>query len=136
MIMPPYVPCLCLCTSCILLKVKKYSSRIFMDRQQQILTWASAFVLGISLGRWLRQCRDSVRNQFQSIAARSALWIAALRAVESLENDDALFVDDMASSLAGKGAFGRALKMARVRWVGMIFSYRNMADDYVDIVAG
>eukprot|EP00889_Picochlorum_renovo_P006136 jgi/Picre1/33166/NNA_008491.t1 len=84
-----------------------------MDRQQQILTWASAFVLGISLGRWLRQCRDSVRNQFQSIAARSALWIAALRAVESLENDDALFVDEMASSLAGKGAFGRALKMAR-----------------------
>ena len=107
-----------------------------MDRQQQILTWASAFVLGISLGRWLRQCRDNVRNHFQSVVARSALWIAALRAVESLENDDALFVDDMASSLAGKRAFGRALKMARVRWDGMVYQYTCMNDDCGCYVAG
>ncbi len=107
-----------------------------MDRQQQILTWASAFVLGISLGRWLRQCRDNVRNHFQSVVARSALWIAALRAVESLENDDALFVDDMASSLAGKRAFGRALKMARVRWDGMVYQYTCMNNDCGYYVAG
>lgn len=87
-----------------------------MDRQQQILTISSAFVLGISIGRWLRQFREHWRERLHSSVARSGQWRAALRAVESLEIDGSLFKDELASVLAGKRAFSRALREAMVRW--------------------
>ena len=83
------------------------------SRQQQILTWTSAFLLGISIQRWLRQWRETATERLQSAVGRAAQWMAAMRAVESLEPEDALFVDDLAGTLAGKRMVRRALHLAR-----------------------
>ena len=82
-------------------------------RSQQILTWASAFLLGISIQRWLRQWRETATERLHSAVGRAAQWMAAMRAIESLEPDDALFVDDLAGTLAGKRMVRRALHLAR-----------------------
>lgn len=95
-----------------------------MDRQQQILTWTSAFLLGVSLQRWFRQWRDSAKERLHSILGRAAQWTAGMRAVESLESVDALFVDDMASDLAGKRTWRRALQLAEVRGASFLDSSR------------
>jgi hypothetical protein len=95
------------------------------SRQQQILTWASAFLLGISIQRWLRQWRETATERLQSAVGRAAQWMAAMRAVESLEPEDALFVDDLAGTLAGKRMCRRALQLAR-RVRAWFFSIHGM----------
>lgn len=80
-----------------------------LERNQQILTWGSAFVLGISIGRWLGHLRDRRREPRLSTVGESARLIAAWRAVENLETDGKLFTDDLASTLAGQRAFSEAL---------------------------
>jgi methyltransferase (TIGR00027 family) len=81
-------------------------------RQHQVLLYISAFILGISLQRALRSHLINVKEKLSSPPARAAQWMAAMRAVESLENENALFVDEMASSMAGKRTFRRALALA------------------------
>ena len=88
---------------------------IKMDRQQQILTLTSAFLLGVSLQRWFRQWREGLKDRFNSALGRAALWTAGMRAIESLETADALFSDDMAPDLAGRRMCKKALQLAEVR---------------------
>jgi methyltransferase (TIGR00027 family) len=83
-----------------------------MNSQHQVLIYTSAFLLGISLQRWLRSQMTNAREKLNSPAARAAQWMAAMRAVEGLENENALFVDEMASAMSGKKAFRRALGSA------------------------
>ena len=86
-----------------------------LDRQQQVLTWASAFLLGISLGRWLGSWRERRKDRLHGLVARSSQLTAAWRAVESLELEGKLFTDDLAASMAGQDAFATALAAAKVR---------------------
>ena len=108
---------------------------ILMDRQQQILTWTSAFLLGISLQRWFRQWRDGLKERLNSVLGRSAQWTAGMRAIESLETTDALFVDDMASDLAGKRTCKKALQLAEVRFSvdGDGCLWQSDSDLYIDM---
>lgn len=58
-----------------------------------------------SLARSLARSRPACFRSF-------ARWAAAMRAVESLENDSALVVDDMAERMSGRRAFRRCLSNA------------------------
>lgn len=80
-----------------------------LERNQQILTWGSAFLFGISIGRWLGHLRDRRREPRLSTVGESARLIAAWRAVENLETDGKLFTDELAITLAGHRAFSEAL---------------------------
>lgn len=92
---------------------------IALDKQQQVLTWASAFILGISVGRWIGSWRERRKDSLQGVVSRSSQLIAAWRAVESLELDDGkLFTDELAASLAGP-AFAQALAAACPMGPGM-----------------
>ena len=79
------------------------------------LTWASAFLLGISVGRWLRQWRARRSDELRGAVPSSAQLIAAWRAVESLELEEGkLFDDPLAAVLAGQTQFAKALAAAQV----------------------
>jgi len=90
------------------------SPPLALDRQQQVLTWGSAFLLGISIGRWLGQWRERRKDRLNNPISRSSQLVAAWRAVESVEIDGKLFTDDIAASLAGQKAFAHALAQAKV----------------------
>lgn len=64
-----------------------------------------------------------MKDHFHSVLGRAAQWTAGMRAIESLETTDALFADDMAPELAGKGTCKRALELAEVRYLAMVTSF-------------
>lgn len=70
----------------------------------------------------------------KSAVGRTAQWSAALRGVESLEVNGALFKDELAGVLAGKRAFSRAVKDVQVRCNGSssIFKVRYAYDFFSD----
>lgn len=76
--------------------------------QNQLLIYGSAFLLGISIQRWLRSQFINRREFLKATPARAAQWMAAMRAVESMDNN-ALFHDEMAERMAGKRMFRRCL---------------------------
>ena len=79
--------------------------------QNQIVLYGSAFLLGVSIQRWLRSQLVNGRERLSAPAARAAQWTAAMRAVESMDGS-ALFNDDMAERMAGKRMFRRCLNLS------------------------
>ena len=78
------------------------------ETQNQIVLYGSAFLLGVSIQRWLRSQLSNRRECLKAPAARAAQWMAAMRAVETMDGS-ALFNDDMAERMAGKRMFRRCL---------------------------
>lgn len=91
-------------------------SKMFgMNDDRQALTWAAAFLLGVSLGRWIGQWKERRRRRkprLKDIVEESGLFEAAWRAVETMELEGKICDDDLAANLAGQDKLARALSQA------------------------
>lgn len=86
-----------------------------LNEDQQALTWAAAFVLGVSLGRWIGQWKERRRRNLPALkdtVEKSCLLTAAWRAVENMELEGRILSDDLAASLAGQEHVAAALEAA------------------------
>jgi O-methyltransferase involved in polyketide biosynthesis len=82
--------------------------------QHQALTWGAAFLLGVSLGRFIGQLRERRRDpKLHGAVANASKIIAAWRAVESLEIEGKLFSDELSVLMAGQKTFSEALSAAK-----------------------